>query len=215
MHYLIKAFIPTANLIAKTFGSSCEVVLHDITKPKNSVVYVAGSVTGRQIGQSFDHLITQVILSKDFKDDFTANYYFTAANGKRIKSSTSLIRDENAEAIGAVCINIDISLASELFKIFGEFLGDKDVLQSEQSSNEIAQSTEDIVKIVENLIDKIIGQRDTQGLKKDEKKELVRFMEQRGIFAVKGAFDMVATRLNISKVSVYAYIDEIRKQSAV
>lgn len=215
MHYLIKTFIPTANLIAKTFGSSCEVVLHDITEPKNSVVYVAGSVTGRQVGQSFDHLITQVILSKDFKDDLTANYYFTASNGKRIKSSTSLIRDENGDAIGAVCVNIDMTLAGEMFKILSEFLNESEILQDEKTLNSNTQEAGDIMKIVENLIDKIVGEKETKNLKKDEKKELVKFMEQRGIFAVKGAFDMVATRLNVSKVSVYAYIDEIRKQSAV
>ncbi|MBR8463807.1 PAS domain-containing protein [Campylobacter sp. faydin G-24] len=208
MHPLIKSFIPTAELIQKSFGSHCEVVLHDITTPQNSVVYVAGSVTDRQVGQSFDHLITQVILSKDFKDDMTANYFFTAQNGKPIKSSTALIRDANGEVVGAVCLNIDISLANAAFLNLQEFLG-KAEMQNTQKKSE--NEPDNVMKILENLIDKIISKNNNKKLKKDEKKELVAFMDKKGVFAIKGAIDMVAARLGVSKVTIYGYIDEIKK----
>lgn len=209
MHYLIQAFIPVANLISRTFGSSCEVVLHDISTPKNSVVYVVGDVTGRQVGQSFDHLITEVILSKDFKDDCTANYYFTALNGREIKSSTALIRDEKGDVVGAICVNIDISAHKEALKILNEFLPSKGVFKSSDVSQ---GEPEDIMQIVENLVEKIIGEKQAKKLRKDEKKELVKFMDKKGIFAIKGAIDMVANRLNVSRVTIYGYIDEIKKE---
>ncbi|MBR8462075.1 PAS domain-containing protein [Campylobacter sp. faydin G-105] len=208
MHPLIKSFIPTAELIQKSFGSHCEVVLHDITTPQNSVVYVAGSVTDRQVGQSFDHLITQVILSKDFKDDLTANYFFTAQNGKPIKSSTALIRDANGEVVGAVCLNIDISLANAAFLNLQEFLGKAEIQNTQKKSE---SEPDNVMKILENLIDKIISKNNNKKLKKDEKKELVAFMDKKGVFAIKGAIDMVAARLGVSKVTIYGYIDEIKK----
>ncbi|MBR8464838.1 PAS domain-containing protein [Campylobacter sp. faydin G-140] len=208
MHPLIKSFIPTAELIQKSFGSHCEVVLHDITTPQNSVVYVTGSVTDRQVGQSFDHLITQVILSKDFKDDLTANYFFTAQNGKPIKSSTALIRDANGEVVGAVCLNIDISLANAAFLNLQEFLGKAEIQNTQKKSE---NEPDNVMKILENLIDKIISKNNNKKLKKDEKKELVAFMDKKGVFAIKGAIDMVAARLGVSKVTIYGYIDEIKK----
>ena len=212
MHEIIKTFIPTANLISRTFG--CEVVLHDIAVPQNSVVFVAGEVTGREVGQSFDHLVTQVLLSRDFKDDFRVNYYFVASNGKRVKSSTSLIRDEKGEVVGALCVNIDVSAHEAAFRMLGEFLGEG--FESSESGVNFAHGSkkepDDVMQIVENLIDKIIGDAQPQNLKKDEKKELVRFMDKKGIFAIKGAIDTVAARMGVSKVTIYGYMDEIKKQ---
>ena len=34
----LEAFIPIANVVAKTFGKNCEVVIHDLSMPQNSVV---------------------------------------------------------------------------------------------------------------------------------------------------------------------------------
>ncbi|BCJ85542.1 PAS domain-containing protein [Effusibacillus dendaii] len=35
----IARFIPIAESVAETFGSRCEIVLHDLTRPQSSVVY--------------------------------------------------------------------------------------------------------------------------------------------------------------------------------
>ncbi len=80
----LEKFIPIANLIASTFGKNCEVVIHDLTTPQKSVVYTVNShVTGREIGQTFDHLIKNVLLSKNFKNDYVANYLHEDLSGKK------------------------------------------------------------------------------------------------------------------------------------
>lgn len=99
-------YVPLARMLAQTFGQDSEVVLHDLDCPEHSVVHVENpSVTGRKVGQSFDQLVRQVILSNELKEDFVANYYFTAPNGKRIRSSTLLIRDGDGRLTGALCLN--------------------------------------------------------------------------------------------------------------
>ena len=69
MNEALNAFFPIADLIAATFGPCCEVVIHDFSQPETSVVHVAGQVTGRKVGQSFDHLIPNVLLSEAFRND--------------------------------------------------------------------------------------------------------------------------------------------------
>ena len=64
--------------------------------------------------------------------------------------------------------------------------------------------------MVTDLIDKIIGDKDVSRLRREEKLELIRFMDQKGIFLMKGAVDQVWTRMGISRVTVYSYIDEVR-----
>lgn len=103
----LRPYVPMADMLAETFGADCEVVLHDLDDPEHSVVYVAnGSVTGRQVGESFDQLVRQVILAKNLKESFVSNYYFTAKNGKRIRSSTLLIKSPDGGLEGALCINL-------------------------------------------------------------------------------------------------------------
>jgi len=38
IHPILKAIIPLAKGISKTFGSNCEVVVHDLSHPKTSII---------------------------------------------------------------------------------------------------------------------------------------------------------------------------------
>ena len=204
MHPILKAFIPTANLIQKSSPFACEVVLHDLSNPQRSVVYVAGDVTGRKVGQSFDHLVSEVLNSKNFKDDYVANYFF-AKDEKLVKSSTAFIRDEHGEIIGAICVNVDASVAKSLFEMAGNFL--------KTSENEPkSEQNDDVTKIVLNLIDKIIAKNEGKKLKKEQKLELVGVMNEKGIFNIKGAIEVVASKLNVSKITIYGYLDQLKKK---
>jgi predicted transcriptional regulator YheO len=201
-------YIPIADMIAATFGKSCEVVIHDLSIPQNSVIYAVNNhVTGRQVGQSFDHLIKQVLLSKKFKGDMTANYKTATENGKKIKSSTALIRDASNAVIGALCVNVDLTSMGPMKAFLDDFLS----LAEETPEPETAP-LENVVKIVDDLIEKIIAQADTASMKKKEKIRLIEFMETKGVFLIKGAIDKVASRLGISRVTVYSYLDEIKKR---
>ena len=93
MNEALRAYFPVADMIAATFGPCCEAAIHDFSQPETSVVHVAGQVTGRKVGQSFDHLIKNVLLSKDFQNDQSNNYVFQTPDGRTIKSSSVLLRD--------------------------------------------------------------------------------------------------------------------------
>lgn len=238
MNQLLQTFIPTAHLIKNTIGD-CEVVIHDMSTPQNSVVFVLGDVTGRRIGQSFDHLVKDVLLSKNFENDCTANYYFTAKNGKLIRSSTSLIRGADGKVVGALCVNIDTSSAMAAYKAIKDLLPNakldskqpqganftdgscnsavldgaslKDGINFEtQSSND---SQQNILDIVQDLIASATHDLDVEGMKKEDRKRIVKFLAQKGIFEVKGAVELVAKALRTQKVTIYSYMDEVKKES--
>jgi len=210
MNPILKAYIPVANIIVKTFGKNCEVVLHDLTQPKKSVIYAANvDVTGRQIGQSFDHLIKMVLLNKDFKDDYVVNYFFETNEGKKIKSSSALIRDADGEVIGMLCINYDLTLSNllqeELDGFFGNISETKEIKESEEYD-----LNQDVISIIDNLIDKIVKDTDVSQLTRKDSLEIIRFMDEKGIFLVKGSIDKVASYMGVSKVTIYSYLDTVR-----
>lgn len=207
MNPILKSYFPIADIISGTFGSLCEVAVHDLTQPESSVVYVAnGTVTGREEGQSFDHLVKQVLLNKNFKDDRVINYIFTTPDGRRIKSSSALIRDNEKNIIGMICINYDISLCEAVQGQINTFLdiGNTDEFQ------QVDVHSQDVNAILDDLIRKIIGTSDAKNFTRKKCVELIRFMDEKGIFLVKGSIDKVAALMGVSRVTIYSYLDEAR-----
>ena len=205
MNEKLKAYFPIADMIVATFGSNCEAVVHDLAQPRTSVVYVAGQITGREVGQSFDHLIKNVLLNKKFHNDQVNNYIFKTPAGRTIKSSSVLIRDEG-EVIGMLCVNYDITIWQEFYNSTAGFC---DLDTSSPVTND-TNSDVDVTSIIDGLIDGILEGFDPDKMTRKNAVELVRFMDEKGIFLVKGAIDKVAARMGVSKVTIYSYLDEAK-----
>lgn len=207
----IKKLIPVANMIADTFGSHCEVIVHDFSNPQNSVVFTRNNVvTNRKVGDSFtEYFVKEVLLSRKFLDDRSANYMMKGENDKIIKSSTALIRDDNEKVIGAICVNIDVTHLSKVMAQFTEMIGVEATTPDTENEIDVVPH---IKEIVDDIIDKTIGNQDVNSMSRDAKIDLIRFMQSKGLFLIKGATDKVADRMNISRVTVYGYLDEIRKK---
>ena len=203
-------YVPIAQMLVQTFGSDCEVVLHDLDCPAHSVVYVENpSVTGRKVGDSFDQLVRQVILSDELKEDFVANYYFTALNGKRIRSSSLLIKDADGHLTGALCINFDTTKVTEQIAFLQSFL--PAAPQSAGKAEEEPASTPAHVSVmIENLMDKILADCDAKNLSREERIRRIRFMDEKGLFLMKGSVERAAEKLGVGKVTIYSYLDEVR-----
>ncbi len=206
----LKPYVAVADMIANTFGEDCEVVVHDLEDPEHSVVYVANNkVTGREIGQSFYTLVSKVMLSEELADDHADNYYFTAANGKLIRSSTLLIRDETGEVAGAICINLDTSRITQQLEFLQSLMPNRE--KPELTSRKRPGSAEgNIPDMVDALIQRIIGSSPVETMSREQRIEKVRFMEEKGIFLMKGSVEKAAEELGVNKVTIYSYLDEIR-----
>lgn len=213
---ILMSYIPFAKTIGELFGPDCEVVIHDLTQPQSSVIFTINNhVTGREIGQSFDHLVKKVLLSDEFKEDYLAGYEIKTHDQRSIKSSTTLIRDFNKRVIGAFCINYDIDVMVQMNKFLDRFM--PHTSKKEQMKAEVVSAKDSSVQNVEEITDQLIQQMIANSqhpfMKRHEKVELIRFMEEKGIFLIKGSVEKVAKRLGISKVTVYSYLDEVNKKT--
>lgn len=203
----LQPYIPLAQMLVQTLGPDCEIVLHDLDDPAHSVVYVENpSVTGRKVGESFDQLVKQVILSDNLKESFVANYYFTAPNGKFIRSSSLLIKDEAGRLTGAMCINLDTTKIAQSLDFLQSLLPPA---PRKQAAPEAGQN-EHVSVMIENLMDSILGGADAQSLSRDGRLEKIRFMDEKGLFLMKGSIEKAAEKLGVGKVTIYSYLDEVR-----
>jgi predicted transcriptional regulator YheO len=205
----LKKFIPIVNAIAHTFGKNCEVILHDLTNPQSSVMHVInGHVTGREVGHSFHHLITQVLLSNKFQNDFVANFKTETADNRLIKSTSALIRNSFDEVIGSICINFDLTHIGVLKDFIDDFSSfDQGTVQKN------VEQYDSVMEIVDKLIDRMIDKEQVDQMDRNQKLQLVKFMNDKGVFLIKGLVEKVADLLKVSKVTMYSYLDEVKKQN--
>ncbi|WP_158848829.1 helix-turn-helix transcriptional regulator [Saccharothrix deserti] len=184
--------------LAATFGRSCEVVLHDYRQPDNSVVAVAGELTGRRVGSAMSE-IGLAVLARGNEAVDELNYLTRTPAGRLIKSSTMPLRDERGEVFGALCVNLDVTALRQV----GDLLAD---LAGGDVTPATTTFTDDIEEVVDAVVrsEELALAKPADALSKPERLRLLRALDQRGVFQLRGAAPRVAARLGISRASLYA-----------
>jgi predicted transcriptional regulator YheO len=207
----LRPYAPIVDGIADTFGSNCEVVLHDLAHPKTSVVYVRnGHVTDRKVGDGIRDLVLDVLRSPDFQEDALTNYESSVVKGKSIKSTTIVIRDAKQKVIGALCINFDITCMNLIKSTINELASVGSPSAARDQDMEIENA--DVLDILNHIISHTIAESGKlpENMKKDDFLKIIKFMDEKGVFLIKNSVDWVARKLNLSKFTIYGYLKEIR-----
>lgn len=204
---IIAALVPVVEGIVATFGPVCEVVLHDYRRPEKSVVAVAGSVTGRDVGGAMSEIGMRVLARGDRAAD-ELNYLTRTRTGKPVKSSTIVLRDSTGAVFGALCVNVDIGPVNEAHALLGALAG----LGPAVAETPVTTFGNDIDSVVDAILDgHRIGQsRSWAAMDRAERLRLFRGLDDQGVFAVRRAVEQVAARLGISRASAYSYLAQAR-----
>ncbi|MCZ8511456.1 helix-turn-helix transcriptional regulator [Paenibacillus filicis] len=193
--------------IAAQFGEKCEVVLHDLTGDyEHTIVAIENAhITGRRMGDCGSNLGLEV-LRGSVKDGDRYNYVTQTKDGKILRSTSIYLKNKEDKIIGAICMNLDIS----------------DLIMAENALKSITmhsldQETEEVfVNDVSDLLDYLLQQcqneigKPVSHMSKEEKIKAIQFLDKRGAFLIKKAGDKVCQFLDISKFTLYNYLDEVR-----
>ncbi|QGP94038.1 Transcriptional regulator DauR [Neomoorella glycerini] len=211
IHPALEAMKPVARGIAATFGKNCEVVLHDLSEPSSSLIFKAGSVTNREIGAPVTNLVLEALQRYGDATKDLIGYLNRTKDGKVLKSSTIFIRDNSGKIIGCLCINFDLTEFQLAKNILEDFCQLKDLAEAgfERTQEQFAR---DINEVVDNVVENVLQElgKPVPVMTKEEKVKAVEMLDDRGIFLVKGAVDVVAQALAVSKYTIYNYLEEAR-----
>ena len=107
-----------------------------------------------------------------------------------------------------MCINLDTTRLSGALSFLQSLLppAPKQAAPMEQSADTGAH----VSVLIENLMDNILNGSDAQSLTRDERLEKIRFMDEKGLFLMKGSVEKAAEKLGVGKVTIYSYLDEVR-----
>ncbi|MGO5013732.1 helix-turn-helix transcriptional regulator [Niallia sp. Sow4_A1] len=195
---------PLIKAIAKALGSNCEVVLHDLYDVGHSIVAIEnGHITGRKVGDSSTNLGLEA-LRKGAEDSDILNYMSTTKDGKTLRSSSIYIRNEDGLAIGSICINYNITDFLMVSKVLNDFITTEKKVD-ETFSTDINDVMEQLLKEAADYVGKPVP-----FMSKEDKLNVIDFLDNKGIFMVKRSIERVALFLDVSKFTIYNYLDEIR-----
>ena len=215
MNPYIKKFTFIADFLAEVLGSNTEVILHDLTNYKESIVYIVnGHISGRKIGDSITDLMLEFI-HKESKGNkqFICNYNSKTLSGKLLYSSTYFIRDNSNKIVGALGLNSDYhdfkKSLSFLTSLLPNYVDDKTLALNNVREN----LSSDAQELTLNKIDTIINQFNIipTRMTTQEKTDIIAALDECGIFNIRGSVQEVANKIGMSEPSIYRYIKKIRK----
>ena len=202
-----------ADAVVKTFGRSCEVAVHDFSDLNKSLVYLAGDVTGRKKGAPITDLVVKALHrdGKTIKDRY--NYKTTTKDGRSIKSSTIFIRDSAGDVIGGFCTNIDTTDLLNAGQVLQQLVRTRTFNAQEPHETFAATIGETIEALFGQAVSAVGKQPATMST--EEKIEIVKVLENKGAFQIKGAVDQVAILVGVSKYTIYNYLQKVRAAQAI
>ncbi len=209
--FTLKDLVPVVEALGKTLGKQYEVVLHNVLQTESSVMAIANEhVTGRSVGSPATDLLVEIINSESVNNNMVLNYANRTKDGRKLKSSTVLIRSNKGDAIGCLCINIDLT-NMEVAKKFIESISFVNEEHGEESLENFPEDVTEFQKIMieksMRLVDKPISL-----CTKEDKLRVVRYLHQNNMFNIKGSVEEVAKALNVSRYTIYNYVEEVNFQ---
>lgn len=199
--------IQIAHGVAQEFGTSCEVVIHDLTKEsiESSIVYIEnGHVSNRKQGDGPSGIVLETLNKGSQLLEDQLAYLTKTDDGRILKSSTMYIRGEDDKVNYIFSLNYDIT---------GLITMDNALRSLIETKNDSDQKPKRITHNVNDLLDTLIKQSvDLVGkpvalMTKDDKIAAIQYLNNSGAFLITKSGDKVSNFFGISKFTLYSYID--------
>lgn len=194
-------FISMIPFLSEVMGKNSEIVVHDLTDPKHSIVAIANPISGRKIGDSMTDLPQEALESADFIANYSGKSSTTT-----FRSSTYFIRNDG-ELIGMLCINREVDCVINAQRLMKDMFDYYNISAPENS--EISES-------LDTSIDELMRQKISSAIAasmipvsrmtNSEKRMVVQRLKDEGVFSMKGAVAELSSQLEVSVPTIYRYI---------
>ncbi|ALU73419.1 signal peptide protein (plasmid) [Rhodococcus erythropolis R138] len=186
-----------------------EVILHDLGRLPNSIIAISGDLTQRSVGGPATNYLLQKVASGALENEI--GYATFLPDGRALRSSTMIVRGASGTPVAALCINVEVSSWARVRAIATAMLGNDDSMPRPVSRLPTEDFPRTVVELADHLMDRAIEDvlpPETK-MKKTHRIAVVQILKTRGFFNIKEAVELVADRLNVSRFTIYNYLNEI------
>ena len=199
-------------LLEQQMGNNLEIVLHDLRKPyEHTIVDIRnGHISGREIGGCGSDRGLEVMRGT-VKNGDEFNYITRTPDGKVLRSSSLYFRDDTDKVVASLCVNQDITDTLKMESLLHGM--NKYAPDGQGQRNEVLAGN--IQELMNRLIEEslqTIGKPAAE-MTRAEKKEMVRLLDKKGLFLITYSGETVCEVLDISKYTLYKYLEAIRSET--
>jgi predicted transcriptional regulator YheO len=187
----------------------CEVVLHDLSLLPNSVVAIAGDITGRTVGSPSTDRLLRAHVRGEYRTE--TGYYSMLPDGRELCCSTMIFRDSADLPVAALCVNADMRNWRLLADLAHSMMPVKPEAGTETGDN----SGEEFLRDVDELAARLLGQAIANAeipvrlMRKSHKIAVVQDLRDRGFFMMKESVERAANALGVTRFTIYNYLNEL------
>lgn len=226
---MFSTYVSLMNFMSKAIGPDFEISLIDTRNGKNKIIAMSyGNISGRHIGDDdISPIIEKTIENKEYENsDYIANQLTYSRDGKPLRTSLFFIKDDKNNLDGIMCLNFDDSKYIEFGRKLLEICHPDDFISNRLKASRKEESVflGDVIEqegekmklesTIENIVDEELSSIEIplDRLTQEEKIEIVKKLDNIGIFMMKGSVAILSKKLDVSQASVYRYINLAREE---
>ncbi|MCH9649456.1 MAG: PAS domain-containing protein [Deltaproteobacteria bacterium] len=201
----LKGAIVMAEAVANLFRPFVEVVVHDIEKSR--IVAIFNNTSRRSVG---DDSMIEDAAGLHEGPDIHGPFEQRTFDGRRLKYTSVVLRNEAGRAVGLMCINADVSPLEKMEEAIGALLrpaGDSAALDS--------HFRDDWQERIRSFVQEYSTRQETTiaRMTRRERAELVTALHEAGAFRAKNAAGFIANVLGVSRATVYNDLGEAKAKT--
>lgn len=204
-------------------GPNYEIILHDLSKLPNTIVRIANNgLSSRKVGGPITKSALQMIHDKLYLEkDFIVNYK-GKTDTQDFRSATMFIKSDDGEVIGLLCLNFSDEKFEDLYEKLLEVIHPKCWKQGKVSKifektpatkeeDNVEEYYGSIDELMENIYNEAISDITIplDYMKQEDRIEVIKELDNKGMFKLKGAVNYVSNHLKCSQATVYRYLNMI------
>ena len=142
--------------------------------------------------------------------DYIANYASIAPDGRPLRSSVSIIRDEERKVVGFLCINYDLTRATMLKSMMDGLTTVRPLDTQDIGPETMKVRPDDRIKQAIEELRQARGGAPLRFTSAQERLEILSRLDEEGVFAVKGAVEAIGAELGKSPYTIYGDLRKLR-----
>lgn len=200
----------TAEAIAQMFGSSCETLIHDMSKPGHPVLAIYnGHISGRQVGSTADIFGDDNGVPED--ENWHVELTEDVINSLAITNTDRYVKSTTINYIGkdyhyALGINFDYTILNTAMSTLQDLTSVSVDLNEHITNSTTHTQLEDIFDECVKTIGKPIS-----AMKKNDKIQLIALLMKKNAFSFQKSVIYIAEQLGVSRYTVYKYCHEVEE----
>lgn len=211
---MLESYKQLVEFLGLLLGPQYKIVLYDLTaRPPVVAAIAGGSLEGEGIGAPLTELARHMLEEYGPTSTYQVGFPGRTRSGTQLSCSDFFIK-ENGRVVGMLCVNMDVSAHLQLCRQVLQ-LGALDGLFAVKPLSKtvkpaaLSESFSDVKASVAQAVRESCGGVAPERLTQKEKMAVVRALQARGMFSVKGAVSEVAQALSCSNASVYRYLSKL------